>query len=211
MLIVALTGGIATGKSVIAAYLKKRGCYIHHADLAARDLMKPGRPAWKAVIQHFGSGILNPDGSVNRPRLGQVIFSNQAEREYLNRLIHPLVLARKKRVIRRLEKSGRYRIFVSEAALTIEAGFTSLFDKIIVAHCPEEIQVRRLMERDGLGRRDARRRIGSQMPAAEKLRQADYIIDTSGTLEETARQTEWVYRRLLCDDQKKRRGQPGGG
>jgi dephospho-CoA kinase len=211
MLIVALTGGIATGKSVIAAILKKRGCYIHNADRVARALTKPGRPAWRAVLGHFGSRILNPDGTINRSRLAEIVFSSRAEREFLNRLIHPLVLARKKQSIHRLERAGRHKIFVSEAALTIESGFHPFFDKIIVAHCPEEIQIQRLMERDALSLRDARKRVRSQMPAAEKLKYADYVIDTSGSLEQTARQTERVYRRLLgaCRRQQKKKAGSG--
>jgi len=211
MLIVALTGGIASGKSVIAGILKKQGCYIHHADRAARELMSPGRPAWRAVVRHFGSRILYPDGTINRPRLGQVVFSHQAEREFLNRLIHPLVLARKKRTIRRLEKSGRHKIFVSEAALTIESGFLPFYDKTILAYCPEKIQVQRLMARDGLSRREARKRIRSQMPAAEKLKYADYVIDTSGSLDETERQTECVYGKLLRAYRHKQKKSPAGG
>ena len=211
MLIVALTGGIATGKSVIAAILKKRGCYIHEADRIARELMKPGRPAWQGVACHFGSRILNPDGTINRPRLGQIVFSNKAEREFLNRLMHPLVLARKKQAVRRLEKAGRHKIFVSEAALTIESGFLSFFDKIIVADCPEEIQVQRLMGRDGLSLQDARKRIRSQMPAVEKLKYADYGVDTSGSLEQTARRTEWVYRKLLRAYRNKQKNRAASG
>jgi dephospho-CoA kinase len=211
MLIVALTGGIATGKSVIAAILKKRGCFIHNADRVARELMKPGRPAWQAVARHFGSHILGPDGTINRPRLGEIVFSNTAEREFLNRLIHPLVLARKKRTVRRLEKAGRYQIFVSEAALTIESGFYPYFDKIIVADCPEEIQIQRLMKRDALSLQDARKRIRSQMPAVEKLKHADYVIHTSGSLEQTARQTECVYRKLLRAYRNKQKSKAGSG
>jgi len=211
MLIVALTGGIATGKSVIAAILKKRGCYIHQADRIARELMKPGRPAWQAVVRHFGSQILNPDGTINRRRLGRIVFSNMAEREFLNQLIHPLVLSRKKQAVRRLEKAGRHKIFVSEAALTVESGFLPFFDKIVMADCPEEVQIQRLMERDGLSLQDARKRIRSQMPAAEKLKHADYVVDTSGSLEQTARRTEQVYKKLLRAYRNKQKKRPGSG
>lgn len=211
MLIVALTGGIATGKSIVAAILKKRGCYIHQADRIARELMKPGRPAWQAVARHFGSRVLNLDGTINRPRLSRIVFSNRAEREFLNRLIHPLVLVRKKQAVRRLEKAGRHKIFVSEAALTVESGFLPFFDKVIVTDCPEEVQVRRLMERDGLSLRKARKRISSQMSAVEKLKHADYVVDTSGSLEQTARRTESIYRKLLRDYRIKEKKRPGSG
>ena len=113
-------------------------------------------------------------------------------------------MARKKATIRRLEKKSKHKIFVSEAALTIESGFAAFFDKVIVVHCPERLQVERLMERDGLTRREARKRVRSQMPAGEKAKRADYLIETSGTLEETAAQTSTVYRSLLADLRKKR-------
>lgn len=209
MLTVALTGGIATGKSVVAAILKNRGCFIHSADRVAHDLIRPGRPAWRAAVDYFGRGILNPDRRINRAKLGQIIFSNPAARKFLNQLIHPLVLQKKKETIRRLEKEGRYKIFVSEAALTIESGFAPFFDRIIVVDCPKRVQVRRLMERDGIPRHEALKKIHSQLPSARKIKSADYIIDTSGTLAETAAQTECVYRALLADFRKKQKKEDG--
>ncbi len=203
MLIVALTGGIATGKSVVAAVLKKRGCFIHSADRVAHDLIRPARPAWRAAVAYFGRGILNPDRRINRAKLGQIVFSNPAARKFLNQLIHPLVLQKKKETIRRLEKEGRHKIFVSEAALTIESGFAPFFDRIIVVDCSKRIQVRRLMQRDGISRQEALKRIHSQLPSARKLKSADYVIDTSGTLAETAAQTERIFRALLADFRKK--------
>jgi dephospho-CoA kinase len=204
ILTVALTGGIATGKSVVVKFLGDHGCYVQSADRLAHDLMKPDRPAWRQIVLHFGKGILNPDQTVNRARLGTIVFSSARERQFLNRLIHPLVLAKKMATVRRLEKKGTHNIFVSEAALTIESGFASFFDKIIVVHCPERLQVERLAERDGMTRREAWKRVRSQLPTAEKIRQADYLIETSGSLEETALQTEQVYRNLLADFRKKR-------
>ncbi len=210
MLTVALTGGIATGKSVVAAILKKRGCFIHSADRVAHDLIRPGRPAWRAAVDYFGRGILNPDRRINRTKLGQIIFSSPAARKFLNQLIHPLVLQKKKETIRRLEKEGQYKIFVSEAALTIESGFAPFFDRIIVVDCPKRVQVRRLMERDGIPRHEALKKIHSQLPSARKIKSADYIIDTSGTLAETAARTECVYRALLADFRKKQKKEETG-
>jgi len=203
ILIVALTGGIATGKSVVARILEKHGCYVHSADRAARDLMKPRLPAWKKIVSHFGSEVLNPDQTIDRSKLGEIIFSKKRERQFLNSLIHPLVLAKKMEAVRRLEKKGRHKIFVSEAALAIESGFARFFDKVIVVDCGKETQVRRLMERDKIGRAEALKKIRSQMPLEEKLKYADYVIDTSSTLDETARQTESVYRSLLSDYKRK--------
>lgn len=203
VLTVALTGGIATGKSVVAKILTDHGCFVQSADQLAHDLMTPGRPAWRQIVAHFGTDILNQDRTVNRTRLGAIIYSSAKERHFLNRLIHPLVLAKKKTAIRTLEKKATHKIFVSEAALTVESGFAPFFDKVIVVHCPERLQVERLMKRDGITRRDAWKRLRSQMPTAEKIKQADYLIETSGSTEETAAQTERVYKNLLADFRKK--------
>ncbi|MCX7973618.1 MAG: dephospho-CoA kinase [Candidatus Aminicenantes bacterium] len=196
---VALTGGIACGKSIVADYLEKKGCYIHRADEVAHQLMLPGKKVWKMIVAHFGESILNPDGTINRRQLGEIVFGNQQAREFLNHLIHPLVLKKKKQILRRLEKTNKEGIFISEAALTIEAGFISFFDKIIVVWCPEEIQIERLMSRNQLTREEAERRIRAQLPVKEKLKYADYVIDTSGTIEETLAQTEKVFQSLLKD------------
>jgi dephospho-CoA kinase len=203
ILTVALTGGIATGKSVVARILKKHGCYIHSADRAARDLMKPRLPAWKKIVAYFGPGILKPDQTIDRAKLGAIIFSRKRERQFLNRLIHPLVMGKKVEIVRRLERKRSHKIFVSEAALTVESGFARFFDKVIVVDCRKETQIRRLMARDKITRSDALKKIRSQMPFEKKLGYADYVIDTSGTLDETARQTEAVYRNLLSDYKKK--------
>lgn len=203
MLIVALTGGIASGKSVVAEVLEELGFYIHHADIIAHDLMEPEKPAWKKIVAHFSKKILNEDKTINRSRLGKIIFSDEKERRFLNELIHPLVLEKKKEVISRLEKEGHYNIFISEAALTIEAGFADFFDKIIMTYCKKEIQIKRLMERDGISRKQTMKIIKSQMLPQEKLKCADYIIDTSSSLQSTVEQTERVYRNLIIDYEMK--------
>ncbi len=203
MLIVALTGGIASGKSVVAEVLEELGCYIHHADKIAHDLMEPEKPAWKKIVAHFGKKILNEDKTINRSRLGKIIFSDEKERRFLNELIHPLVLEKKKEVSSRLEKEGHYNIFISEAALTIEAGFADFFDKIIMTYCKKEVQKKRLMERDGISRKQTMKIIKSQMQPQEKLKYADYIIDTSSSLQSTVEQTERVYRNLMMDNEMK--------
>ncbi len=203
MLIVALTGGIASGKSVVAEVLEELGCYIHHADKIAHDLMEPEKPTWKKIVAHFGKKILNEDKTINRSRLGKIIFSDEKERRFLNELIHPLVLEKKKEVSSRLEKEGHYNIFISEAALTIEAGFAGFFDKIVMTYCKKEVQKKRLMERDGISRKQTMKIIKSQMQPQEKLKYADYIIDTSSSLQSTVEQTERVYRNLMIDYEMK--------
>lgn len=199
MLRVALTGGIACGKSVVSRILRDKGCVVFPADEAAHGLMAPGRPAWKKIAARFGDAVLRPDKTIDRARLGRIVFADAAGRRFLNALVHPLVMAEEKRTVARLERRGRVRIFVAEAALTIEAGHAAFYDKVVVVHCPEDVQVARLMARDGIGGAEARRKIGSQMPVAEKLRHADYVIDASGSLQETIDQTERLHAALLQD------------
>jgi dephospho-CoA kinase len=199
MLIVALTGGIASGKSVIAKILEELGCYIHHADLVARELMEPEKPAWESVVAHFGQKILNSDKTINRSLLGEIVFADKKERLFLNSIIHPLVFEKKKEIIHMLRKEGTHKIFVSEAALTIEAGYGDFFDRIIIAFCRKDIQITRLMERDAISRQDALKKIQSQMDPAKKVKFANYRIDTSGNFQETIEQTEIVFRNLMMD------------
>lgn len=201
MLTVALTGGIASGKSVIAEVLEELGCYIHHADLVAREFMDPENSAWEAVVAHFGQEILNPDRTINRSKLGEIVFSDNKERLFLNNIIHPLVFEKKKKIIHTLRKESDYKIFVSEAALTIEAGFTDFFDRIIIAFCKKEIQITRLMERDQINHKDALKKFQSQMDPEKKAQFADYRIDTSGRIQNTIEQTEIVFRNLMMDYQ----------
>jgi len=203
VLLVALTGGIACGKSVIGRLLLEKGCFVHSADTAAREVMSPGTDVWRTVADHFGSGILREDGTIDRAKLGAIIFSDDKERAFLNGLVHPRIFERIKEMVARLEKEGRHTIFVSEAALVVEAGFARFYDKIVVAHCDRDIQVRRLMERDGIGRAEALKKIGSQLGQEEKLKHADYTIETSGTLAETIEQTERVYAMLVQDSELK--------
>lgn len=169
MLIVALTGGIAAGKSVVARFLEERGCAVHSADQAAHEVMAPGSGAWERLRAHFGPGILNPDRTIDRRRLGAIVFADEAKRRFLNSVVHPLVLEKKKEIIARLEKEGKTKIFVSEAALTIEAGYAGMFDRVIVVYCRPEVQAARLMARDGLDRQAAlQKNSGPDAPGREK-------------------------------------------
>ncbi len=199
---VALTGGIASGKSVVSEYLKKKGCYICYSDLLAHELMEPGNYAYQIILDHFGKGILLKDGRIDRKKLGEIVFSSEEGRKFLNHLIHPLVFEKKKKIIEDLEKSGDFKIFVSEAALTIEAGFQTFYHRVIVTHCSEELRVRRLMERDGISEELAIKKIKSQLPNEKKLIFAHYIIDTSDDLKDTIKRTKRVFRALLNDWKK---------
>ncbi len=208
MLTVALTGGIASGKSIIADVLRRRGCHLDKSDDVAREIMAPDRPAWKKMIDRFGPAILKSDRSIDRKNLAAIIFKDAAARRFVDAVVHPLVMKKKKETIARLDQEGRVKIFVSEAALTIEAGFAGFFDKVVVAACPEEVQVQRLMDRDLIDCKEARLKVRAQMPADEKLEFADYVVDTSGSMAETIEQAEELYEVLLLDGRIKN-GSPG--
>lgn len=199
LLRVALTGGIACGKSVVARLLAAKGCVVYSADAAAHALMRPRRPAYRKIVARFGPSILRPDRSIDRRALGAIVFADPRARRFLDRLVHPLVLADQEKEVRRLEREGRARIFVVEAALTVEAGYAKLFDRVVVVHCRKADQVRRLRARDGITRAAALRKIGAQMTVREKLRHADYAVDASGTLASTVEQTERLYAQLVRD------------
>ena len=202
---VALTGGIACGKSVVAKLLADKGCVVYSADQAAHGLMSPGRTAWKRIAARFGPSILRPDRTIDRSKLGAIVFADPAARRFLDGVVHPLVLADQERAARRLGREGG-GLFVVEAALTIEAGYARHFDRVVVVHGGKAEQVRRLRARDGIGRAAALRKIGTQMPLKDKRRHADYVVDASGTLAETVEQTERVYAQLVRDGESKNSG-----
>lgn len=166
--------------------------------------MLPRKTAWKALVARFGRGILRDDLTLDRGRLGAVVFADPAARRFVNRLVHPLVAAEQEKAARRLKRAsgGRPRIFVVEAALTIEAGYARGFDRVVVVDCPKAEQVRRLRLR-GLSRREALRRIGAQMSRKERLAHADYVVDTSGTLAATVEQAERLHAQLVRDAELK--------
>jgi dephospho-CoA kinase len=203
MLIVSLTGGIATGKSIVAAVFEQLGCHIHHADRIAHRLMEPHSPVWQKIRDRFGSSILKSDNTIDRTKLGAILYSNREERLFINRLIHPLVFKEKKQEIEKLKSGGITKIFISEAALTIEAGYADFFDKVVLIHCKREIQIERLMERDKIKRPLALQKIDSQWPPAKKIKYADYMIETSGSIAQTVEHAERVFRSLVMDNELK--------
>ncbi|RFT14850.1 MAG: Dephospho-CoA kinase [Candidatus Saccharicenans subterraneus] len=206
MLVAALTGGIATGKSVVARILGQKGCYIQNADLVAHELMSPGGEVWKELVGHFGQAILKDSQEIDRQKLAGIIFRDKAERDYLNRLTHPRILERVRQTIRELEQRGGYDIYITEAALVIEAGFHQYYDRLILTHCRLEVQVERLCRRDGISPEQALQKIKAQGPVEDKIPLAHYLIDTSGRLEETIEQTEKVYLNLYQDALLKKSG-----
>jgi dephospho-CoA kinase len=196
MLTVGLTGGIATGKSIVAGLLEARGCRLFHADAVAHEQIAPGGPAYEAVVDSFGEEIVNSSGTIDRTRLGAIVFADPARLEHLNSLIHPHVLALTEHEIKQYEQSHPDGIFVAEAALHIEIGYHRRFDKLIVTWCPPKQQIERLLARGSLTKEAADQRLNSQMPAESKKEYADYLVDCSGTLGETEEQVARIYQEL---------------
>ena len=165
--------------------------------------MAPGRTAWKKIVARFGRSILRPDRTIDRPALGAIVFGDEKALRFLNGVVHPLVLADQEKAFRNVEREGRARLFVVEAALAVEAGYADRCDRVVVVGCRRAEQVRRLRARDGITRAAALRKIGSQLPLRDKLRHADYIVDASGTLSETIEQTERLFALLMRDSELK--------
>lgn len=196
MLKVGLTGGIATGKSYVLSVLRELGCATLDADQTAREVVEPGQPAFDEIVAHFGTDILGADGRLDRAKLGAIVFADAAERETLNAIVHPRVFESQANRLAEIENLDPQAIAVIDAALMIETGSYRRFDKLVVVYCEPEIQLERLMARNLMSREDAAARISAQMPSAEKLRYADFSINTSLGFEDTRRQVEKLYDQL---------------
>jgi dephospho-CoA kinase len=197
MLRVGLTGSIGVGKSFVTSVFEELGCHVLDADQTAREVVMPDTPGLRALTDAFGEEILNTDGTLNRKRLGARIFTDQAERERLNHILHPFIIARQDEIMRGWEAEDPNGIGIIDAALMIESGGYKRFDKLIVVHCRPEVQLERLILRDNLPRDEALRRINSQMPQEEKQKFADYLIDTSDGFELTRTQIISVHQKLI--------------
>ncbi len=202
MLKVGLTGSIAVGKSFVLARLRTLGCLTSDADHIAREVVAQGSEGLNAVVAEFGDGVLDAHGALDRARLRTIVFESEEHRLRLNEILHPLILERQDRMLAKWEVEAPSGIGVVEAALMIESGGFRRFDKIIVVHCDTEKQIERLIRRNSVTRDEAERRIGAQMPQSEKIRYADFLIDTSDDKAATMRRTNEVYRemRKLLDD-----------
>lgn len=196
MLKVGLTGSIAVGKSYVCECFRELGCHVLDADLTARKVVEPGTPGLARIVEEFGNGVLLADGSLDRKRLGSVVFGNEEKRLLLNSIVHPLVIDAQDRWLKDVESKQPGGIAIIDAALMIESGGYKRFNKLIVVWCKPDIQLQRLTSRDGLTAEEAIKRISSQMPQEEKKRYADFTIDTSHGFEDTQRQVRQVFSSL---------------
>jgi dephospho-CoA kinase len=191
-----LTGGIASGKSTAAAMFHHMGARIIDADELAHELIRAGSPVFARIVSRFGSDILDASGQVNRKQLGEIVFADPGERAALDAIIHPAIMMQRHELIAGYEASDPEAIIISDAALIYEAHIESYFLKVIVAWCRPEQQLDRLLKKAALSREEAERRIMAQMPADEKRHRADYVIDCSGSIDETKRQVAALYPEL---------------
>ncbi|MGI6424827.1 MAG: dephospho-CoA kinase [Tepidanaerobacteraceae bacterium] len=197
MLIVGLTGGIASGKSTVSLLLKNKGAVIIDADEISRNILIPGKPAWTKVIEHFGEKVLRDDKNIDRKKLAQIVFSDKKELELLNSITHPIIIEEIKRQLEYYKKVDE-EVVVIDAALLLELGLNSLVDEVWVVAVDEKTQLERLMLREkNLSRKEALKRIKSQMPLQDKLKYAQRIIDNTGEIERTKKQLDEIWRGIL--------------
>ena len=196
MLRVGLTGSIAVGKTFVCEVFRELGCAVLDADRVAREVVEPGTQGLRRVVEEFGAKVLKPDGSLDRSKLGSIVFADQQKRELLNSIIHPLVIDEQDRWLRERATEDPDGIAIVDAALMIESGGYRRFDHLIVVWCRPEIQLQRLIARDRLTPAEAKQRIASQMPQEEKKRYAGFLIDTSEGFDDTRRQVREIYRQL---------------
>ncbi len=198
MLKVGLTGSIAVGKSFVLQILAELGCHVIDADEIAREVVAPGARGLQLVIEAFGVEVLRADGELDRPKLGAIVFADADRRSQLNSILHPLIIAAQDERIREIEANDPNAVVVIDAALMIESGGYKRLDKLIVVYCDPEIQLQRLMVRDGLSPEAAQARINAQMPQEEKKKYADFLIDTSGGFVDTRAQVLEVFEQLCA-------------
>jgi len=196
LLRVGLTGGLATGKSFVGHTLSDLGCLLIQADELGHLVMAPGAEAYEGIVREFGMEILNPDRTVNRRLLAAKVFGNPERLQKLNALVHPPVRAREEAMAAAFAQRNPGGIVVTEAAILIETGRHKSYARLIVAVCGEQQQIERAMARDHLTREEVLDRMSRQMPLEEKVKYADYVVDTSGTKEHTLEQTREVYQSL---------------
>jgi dephospho-CoA kinase len=203
LLKVGLTGGIASGKSVVGEMFIARGAHLIQADKIAHELMQQGQTVYAEVVRNFGHAIVNPDGTINRARLAEAAFGESAGHsrvKELNRIVHPAVIRREDEWMQEIGRRNPQAIVMVEAALILEAGAADRFDRLIVVTCHEEQRIERFASRLKIdlesARNEVKRRMAAQLPDEEKVKAADYVIDNSGSLDATEQQVRAIYVRL---------------
>ncbi|WP_339290102.1 dephospho-CoA kinase [Paenibacillus sp. FSL E2-0201] len=195
-MIIGLTGGIASGKSTVSALLVSKGARLVDADVIAREVMLPGHEVLAAAVKQFGSEILSPDGTLNRGKLGDIVFQDPAALQALNNLTHPAIRREIKERMNSMGEEDPKKLTIVDIPLLFESGLENMFHEILVVYVPREVQIARLMERNGLSLEQAEARLNAQMDIEAKRNKADYIIDNSGELAHTEQQVAVLWDRL---------------
>ncbi len=199
MIIAGVTGTIGTGKSTVANMFAELGAFVIDHDRISREVVEPGKPAWQAIIDDFGTEVLNSDRSINRQALADVVFKDPASLQRLNSIVHPAVLNEDQRLVEERKLIDPDGLIIKDVPLLLEAGpeiAHLLVEKIIVVFASPEVQIKRLIAR-GVPEEDARNRIKTQLPVSDKTKYADFVINNDGTLEETRKQVKDIYSRLM--------------
>jgi dephospho-CoA kinase len=195
MLLIGLTGNIASGKSTVARLLSERGATIIDADVLARRVVEPGMPAFDEIVRRWGKGVVDVDGSLDRDALRRLVFSNHEELEELNRIVHPEVMAYRDRLVNEARQRGD-RLVVGDIPLLFERGLVDDFDRIVLVDAPRPVRLERLMRERGLSETEAMDMMTAQMPAELKRARADYVIDNMGTVRELEERVSEVWQAL---------------
>lgn len=192
---IGLTGGIACGKSTVAAMFVQRGAVLIDADQIAREVVLPGSPALAQVADRFGQAVLQPDGSLNRQALGEIVFRDEAARKELESILHPRIRALMRERLESNERESPNKLVVVDVPLLFESKLEQMFEETVLVYIPRSLQLTRLERRDGLTRQQAESRLAAQMPIDAKRELADYIIDNSGERSDTERQVDEFCKR----------------
>lgn len=196
MHLVALTGGIASGKSTVARRLAEHGAVVIDADRLAREVVEPGEPALAAIAERFGPSVIRPDGALDRAALGAIVFSDSAARADLNAITHPAVTLLSQRLFAETAEADPDAVVVYDVPLLAEGRGSGEFDEVVVVHAPQQVRVERLVSLRGMTEEDARARVSSQASDEERLALADVVVDSSGTLDETLMRTDALWEHL---------------
>ena len=197
MKIIGLTGGIATGKSIVASVFRELGAIILDADQIARLVVLPHQPAWEDIVKFFGPEVVNKDKSLNRAKIGEIVYNNPDSLKELNRFTHPRIMQYYKDELRRIKLEQPDAIVVLEVPLLYETNMDKLCQQVVVICVDRETQINRLMKRDKMSYEDAVRRVNAQMPMDEKVRRADFVIDNRGSMVETKEKATKYYNEIL--------------
>ena len=196
MVIVALTGGMGSGKTTVARMFKDEGAHVIDFDYLARLVVEPDKPAWRDIVDYFGPEILSSDGTLNRSALAEIVFSDDKSRKALERFTHPRIFEERDALIKAIKRKDPFSIVIVDFPLLFELGLGKMFDKVILAYVPRAVQIRRAIKRGCLGKEEAERRLNAQIAIEEKRSLSDYSIDNQGSLNDTRDQVRKVIREL---------------